>query len=115
MQRIPSELTVMYKRGMQWTLVAFGIAFPPVFTILESVEDTISRVMLFVVLPLVRICSGYLVIRSYSRNLADEVRDCEETLLIRNGDREFHIALTDCLNVSCSTYANPVCNNHPAA
>ena len=39
--------------------------------------------------------------------LDDEVWDCGETLLVRNNDSEFYIALTDCLDVSLSSYVSP--------
>ena len=92
---------------MPWGLIACGIAYPPVFAMLGMAADMAGRIMLFIVFPLVSICSGYLVYRLYARNLVDEVWDCGDALLIRNGGSEFHVALTNCLNVSLSSYVNP--------
>lgn len=40
-------------------------------------------------------------------DLADEVYDCGDSLLIRNRSKEDTIALSNIMNVSASTYMNP--------
>jgi hypothetical protein len=50
---------------------------------------------------------GYVVMQKLVWDLADEVYDCGDHLLVRNSGREHHIDLSNVINVSHSSMTNP--------
>jgi hypothetical protein len=60
-----------------------------------------------VVMPLVMAVVGYIVIKALVSDLADEVYDCGDFLLIKNRGVEDRILLSNIMNVSVSTMVNP--------
>ena len=61
----------------------------------------------FVVIPLFMAVFGYTLFRKLLFDLADEVYNLGDTLLVRNKGMEVHIPLTNIIIVSASTFTNP--------
>lgn len=62
---------------------------------------------MFVAIPIVMAAFGYVLMKKILWDLADEVYDCGDTLLIKNGGKEDTVALSNIMNVSASTFMNP--------
>jgi hypothetical protein len=61
----------------------------------------------FLAVPIVMAVGGFYLMRKLVWDLADEVYDCGDSLLIRNGGEEDLVPLSSIMNVSVSTYVNP--------
>jgi hypothetical protein len=63
--------------------------------------------IMFLIMPLFMIIIGVIVMRKLVWDLADEVYDCGDTLLVRNRGGERRVVLSNIMNVSASVYMNP--------
>ncbi len=97
MTRISSRLTVFYKMlPVLWIgLVAFGA--------LTAARDLGN----FILIPIIMTVFVFFLGKKLMWDLADEVYDCVDSLLIRKHGEEERIALSNIMNVSESTYLNP--------
>jgi hypothetical protein len=57
--------------------------------------------------PLLALVLGYAILRKLVFDLADEVFDAGDALIVRFGSEEERIALEDIINVSCTQFVNP--------
>ena len=103
MTKISSGYTAFMKKG--FPVLWFG--FLGVFIVAALTKSAPAQNPMFVVIPCVMAAVGYLVMRKLIWNLADEVFDCGDFLLVRNGGDEDHLALSNIINVNSSTYTNP--------
>ena len=62
---------------------------------------------MLLIVPCVLAVFGYFIFKKLVFDLVDEVYDCGDYLLIRNGGEEQHLALSNIMNVNTSTYTNP--------
>ena len=97
-------MTAFHKRV--FPVIWFG--FLGVFAIvaLTSGASTNAGAPLLIV-PCVMAVFGYILLKKLVFDLADEVYDAGEFLVVRNRGREHQIALGDIINVSVSTMQNP--------
>ena len=63
--------------------------------------------VMFVVLPLAMMAFMYLLFKKLVWDLADEVFDCGDALLVRDGEKEERITLANVINVNVSSFTNP--------
>ncbi len=106
MRPISSKITFFYKRvfpfiwfGVLLLLMAFGL-----FTM--SRGDLASNVP-FLIVPVLMAVFGYRIMKKLVFNLADEVLDAGDALVVRSGGQEERIALSDIKNVNYSPYMSP--------
>jgi hypothetical protein len=59
------------------------------------------------IVPLVMAVFGFFLMKKLVWDLADEVYDCGDSLLVKNRDVEEDIPLSNVMNVSVSMYMNP--------
>ena len=57
--------------------------------------------------PLLMAGFGYFIMKTIVFDLVDEVWDCGDSLVVKDKGREQRIALSDCMNVSYSSFSGP--------
>ena len=102
MKRISSGRTFFLKRIFPFLFI--GIAATPVLIALSAGKDVPPPVYLP---PLVLVPVLYIVMRKLVWDLADEVYDGGDYLLVKRGDEEERVPLSNVMNVSSSTMVNP--------
>ena len=108
MRRISSGMTFFYKRI--FPIIWFGflvlfIAAPfvaPLFGGSFSGSPTA-----FLLVPVVMFMVGYFMMKKLLFDLADEVLDAGDALVIRNGHLEERVALSEIMNVAYTPFMNP--------
>ena len=93
----------MYFIKKLFPLLWFGVL--GFFAVTILVVDRSEAFML--VVPCVMAVLGYYVMKVLIWALVDEVYDCGDSLLIKNGGREEMIPLSNIMNVSAITLMNP--------
>jgi hypothetical protein len=105
MRRISSKWTFFYKRifPIGW----FG--FLLVFAVLPFIVPVHSNGSLlpFVLIPAGMMVFGYVLMKKLTFDLVDEVFDEGDSLLVKNGSQEEHIALSDIVNVNYTILVSP--------
>jgi len=104
MKRISSGRTFFYKRI--FPLIWFGFLAVFVVNAMWKIESLEQR-WPFVVVPIVMTVLGISVMKKVIWDLADEVQDGGNFLLIRKGSDEERVPLSNIMNVSASTNMNP--------
>jgi len=102
-KKISSSTTFVSKKV--FPVLWFG--FLGVFVVLVSWSGGVKQAPMLLAVPLVMTAVGFLIMKQLVWSLADEVFDCGDFLLIRNGDEEERVPLSNIMNVSASTYVNP--------
>jgi hypothetical protein len=104
-RRVSSGQTFFLKRV--FPVLWFGLALLALAGALAGLRSG-SRVPapLFIV-PLLLLVLGYALLRKLVFDLADEVFDADDALIVRFGREEERIALADIINVSCTQFINP--------
>jgi hypothetical protein len=104
MKKISSRSTKFYKKAFP----VFWFGFLAIF-IGTAVTTGAFRggQWMFLVMPCFMALFGFFLMKKLVWNLMDEVYDCGDTLLVKNGDVEERISLTNVMNVSASTNMNP--------
>ena len=87
----------------------FGVVAVFLFVPFLSGSALVSpfSVLPFVLMPLAMAGFGFLVMKNLVWDLADDVRDGGDYLLVRRGSEEERIELSDIINVSASMFMNP--------
>ena len=86
-------------------LLWFGLlAYFIVFSVSSGV---LSKAPLVLVGPLAMAVFGFILMKKIVWDLMDEVYDCGDSLLVKNGGREERIKLSEIIGVSVSTLVNP--------
>jgi hypothetical protein len=83
----------------------FGILGFVLFTMIWS--KAYEKAPVAIIMPCVMTVFGYFLMKKLVWDLADEVYDCGDYLLIRKGKEEERIALSEIMNVSASLLVNP--------
>lgn len=102
MIKISSSLTFFNKKI--FPLIWFG--FLAFFLIEEITHRIYETKPLALIVPFVMAVFGYFVMKNLIWDLADEVYDYGEFLLIRRSDKEERVALSNIMNVSFSDNRN---------
>jgi hypothetical protein len=103
MKRISSKMTLFYKIGVP--LIWFGV--PVIATATLLFGDTAEKEYTFLIGPCVFLVLGFFLLRKLVWNLADEVLDGGDYLLVKSRGYEERVALSNIMNVNASTYVNP--------
>jgi hypothetical protein len=105
MKRISSKRTFFYKRvfPIGW------LGFLALFMLGSSLASrrTHTEVMPLLVLPVIMGVFGYLFFRKLLFDLADEVWDDGDALVVRNAGTEQRVPLRDIINIGYSSLSNP--------
>lgn len=103
MTKISSKFTFFHKK--LFPLIWFGFLASFIFGALK--DRIYEKAPLAIIVPCIMIVFGIFIMKKLVWNLADEVFDCGEFLLIRKSDREEKVSLSNIMNVSASTSMNP--------
>ena len=103
MKKISSRFTVFHKR--LFPVLWFG--FLAVFVAIGIFGGALEMPLLFLFFPLLMALIGFILMKKFVWDLADEVYDDGEFLLVRNRSEEDRIALSNVMNVNATTYMNP--------
>lgn len=71
------------------------------------VDGVIKKQPAILLVPFVMAAIGFIVLKRLTFDLADEVKDAGEFLLVRKGSVEQRIAMDEIINVSMSYMVNP--------
>ena len=103
MKKISSASTGFYKKG--FPALWFGFLGVSLFGAL--VQSGLRTGGVFLVVPCVMGLFGYVLMRRFVWDLADEVYDAGDCLIVKNRGREYRLPFTDIMNVSSSIAVNP--------
>jgi len=101
-RRISSRATFWYKR--LFPVVWFGFIALFIVLMLSAKGGPPLPLILF---PLAMAAFGYFLMKKLVFDLADEVWDGGDELIVKNKGREEHIRLSDIVNVSYSGFTSP--------
>lgn len=103
MKRISSRSTFFYKRifPVLWVGVIVTVAGGALLSRGAGVPPPVYLA------PILMIAVGFVVYRLLLADLADEVTDAGNALIVRFGAEQDRIALENIVNVSCTTMVNP--------
>jgi hypothetical protein len=104
-ERLSSALTYYYKRVFPIIFIGGGICIFAIGVFAALTNGAISMPF-FLVVPIVLLFGGY-YIKQYVTDLADEVLDDGDALIVRNGSKEQRIPLHDITNVSYAPNSSP--------
>jgi len=102
MRRISSGATFFYK----WVFPIVWFGFLAVFAATAFFQGS-QAALPFLIAPIVMAVVGYLIMKTFVFDLADEVLDAGDALVVRRAGLEERIALADIMNVSYSQFVNP--------
>jgi hypothetical protein len=106
MRLISSRMTFFYKRV--FPLIWFGVLLLLMaFGLVSASRGGLASNVPFMIVPVLMAVFGYHIMKKLVFNLADEVLDAGDTLVVRSGGQEDHIALSDIKNVNYSPYMSP--------
>ena len=103
MKRISSRSTFFSKRI--FPVIWFGIL--AVFVAGSVMDGAVWRDPMALLAPALMAVMGFLLMRFFVWDLADEVLDYGDHLLVRRGSEEERIALSNVMNVNASLNMNP--------
>ena len=103
MTRISSRQTFFLKR----ILPILWIAIISVPVVSMAVMGNLSKTPMLVAAPVLLLIVGFVVYRNLVWDLADEVYDGGDYLLVKARGREERIPLSNIMNVSATTMVNP--------
>jgi hypothetical protein len=106
MRRISSSMTFFYKRIFPF--IWFGILLGVIaVSLLAGPQPDAASALPFLIAPLAMAFVGYILFKKLIFDLVDEVFDEGDSLLVRNGTQEEHIALSDIMNVNYAALVSP--------
>jgi hypothetical protein len=103
MTRISSRQTYFTKRILPWLFLVF-LVIP---NVLAFAFGRGQPPLQFFLIPLVLLPVFFVVFRKLVWDLADEVYDGGDYLLVKKGDKEDRIPLSNIMNVSATLMVNP--------
>lgn len=105
MKRISSNTTFLYKRI--FPLFWFGIVAGMAAIILFTSKSPSAPPFSVLIFPILMGAMGYFIMKKTVWDLADEVLDAGDSLVVRFGSEEEQIPLFNIVNVSYSYMMNP--------
>jgi len=106
MRLVSSRMTFFNKRVFPMVWFGFLIVFIGLSLFTGAGRNAASPLP-FLIVPALMIVFGYYIMRKLVFDLADEVWDDGDSLVVKNGGQEQRIALSDIKNVSYSPFINP--------
>jgi hypothetical protein len=106
MERISSRWTFFYKRVFPIFWFGFCVAFF-ILPLLGIPISGRSPPGPFFIFPVVMFAVGFLIMRKLIFDLADQVWDDGDSLLVRNRGEELRVALADIKNVNYTPFVSP--------
>jgi hypothetical protein len=106
MRLVSSKMTFFNKRVLPVIWFGFLILFIGVSVFSGAARNTAS-LLPFLIVPALMIVFGYFIMKKLIFDLADEVWDDDDALVVKNRGQEQRIALSDIKNVSYSPFINP--------
>ena len=103
MTKISSSLTFFNKK----VFPALWFGFLAFFVVKATLTGIVEKAPMSVVIPVFMAVIGFFVMKKLVWDLADEVYDCGDFLLVRNRGEEDRVPLSNVMNVNASTYVNP--------
>jgi hypothetical protein len=103
MEVLSSRMTFFYKR----VFPAIWCGFIVLFTATAFAAGAWRTEPVVLAAPAVMLVFGFFLFRSLLWNLADEVRDGGNVLVVRKGGVEERVRLADILNVDMNRFTNP--------
>ena len=103
METISSGRTFMIKR----VFPVFWCGFLVLFVAVGAADGGVFRQPGLLVMPVLMLVVGVALFRKLLWNLADDVRDGGDFLLVRRGQLEERLPLANVMNVSMSQFTNP--------
>lgn len=103
MQRISSRTTFFSKRV--FPVIWFG--FLAVFIAIGLTQSRSGMPVPFLVMPVLMAGIGFLIMKKFVLDLADEVFDDGDALIFRFGSEQQRIPLSEIMNISYSYIQNP--------
>jgi hypothetical protein len=108
MRRISSGMTFFYKRIFPLIWFGFLLCFMAMPFIAPLMGVSVSgSPMAFLIVPVIMMIAGYFMMKKLVFDLADEVLDAGDALVVRKGHLEDRIALADITNVGYAQFMNP--------
>ena len=104
MKKISSGSTRFYKKVFPLAWYGFLAFFVVTAVTGGAIRD---GQWMFLIMPCFMAVIGFLVMKKLVWDLMDEVHDCGDSLLVRNGSDEERIPLSNIMNVNVSTNTNP--------
>lgn len=106
MVRLSSRTTFFYKRIFPALLIGFLILFAAV-PFFSGARPGHYQLLPFIIVPIVMAVIFYVVMKKLIFDLVDEVVDIGDALLVKNGNQEDRIALSDIINVNYTPLMSP--------
>jgi len=106
MRLVSSKMTFFNKRVFPMVFFGFLAVFAGL-SLFSSAGRNAASPLPFLIVPAIMTVFGYLVMKKLVFDLADEVWDDGDSLVVKNGGQEQRIALSDIKNVSYSPFINP--------
>jgi hypothetical protein len=103
MKTISASGTFFYKR----IFPTFWFGFLAIFLLTGLGSGIAAKSPMFLVIPLVMAVFGFVIMKKLLFDLADEVFDAGDHLVIHKSGRELHVRIADIINVSTSLMQNP--------
>lgn len=103
MTKISSKFTFFHKK--LFPLLWFGFLASFIFGALK--DGMYEKAPIAIIVPCFMVIIGTIIMKKLVWDLADEVFDCGDSLLIRKSGQEERVSLTNIMNVSASTHVNP--------
>jgi len=103
MTKISSKFTFFHKKI--FPLFWFGFLASFVFGALK--DRIYEKAPIAIIVPCFMVIIGTIIMKKLVWDLADEVFDCGDSLLVRKSGLEERVALSNIMNVSASTHMNP--------
>ena len=103
-----TKISSKWTRYNKWIFPIFWFGFLTVFVAIGLfVDPPAGAGVIFVAGPMVMMAFGYFLFKKLVWDLADEVYDCGESLLVRNRGKEERVDLSNVMNVNVSSLTNP--------
>jgi hypothetical protein len=106
MRRISSRATYCYKRVFPLLDLGILLVFSAI-VLVSSLQSGELPPMPLLIIPAAIVAVGYVFTRFLVRDLVDEVLDDGDALIIKNGERQQRVLLSDILAVDHSVLVNP--------
>jgi hypothetical protein len=106
MKRLSSRATFFYKRIFPVLFIGFLILFATV-PFFNGARSGDYQSLPFIIVPIVMVVIFYVVMKKLVFDLVDEVVDLGDALLVKNGDQEDRISLSNIINVNYTQLMNP--------
>src|SRR5437773_12231802 len=103
MNQISSRATFYYKKAFP----ALWFGFIAIFIVTTLLGGAVEKDFMFLVMPCIMAAFGFFFFKKLLWDLADEVYDGGDFLVIRYRGEEENVPLSNIMNVSASTMVNP--------